>query len=162
MNDVLPKPFTKEGLLSMLEKHLSHLKKTPHGMDPMAAPPPPQLASAKPSMKSEDSPVTSPAAVSNWNSPNNFTGVSPVSNNAEDPHMYAVHNSAAQSHYPVQPGMQHGAPMYNTSPGGPMGAPPQQHRRVISDISGGPVEMGDAKRPMYVGQRMPQPRPPQR
>lgn len=26
MNDILPKPFKKEGLLSMLEKHLSHLK----------------------------------------------------------------------------------------------------------------------------------------
>lgn len=26
MNDVLPKPFTKEGMLSMLEKHLIHLK----------------------------------------------------------------------------------------------------------------------------------------
>ncbi|RPA98799.1 hypothetical protein L873DRAFT_1685883 [Choiromyces venosus 120613-1] len=26
MNDVLPKPFTKEGLLNMLEKYLSHLK----------------------------------------------------------------------------------------------------------------------------------------
>lgn len=26
MNDILPKPFKKEGLLSMLEKHFSHLK----------------------------------------------------------------------------------------------------------------------------------------
>ncbi len=26
MNDILPKPFTKEGLLGMLEKHLMHLK----------------------------------------------------------------------------------------------------------------------------------------
>lgn len=26
MNDILPKPFTKEGLLNMLEKHLIHLK----------------------------------------------------------------------------------------------------------------------------------------
>jgi len=26
MNDVLPKPFTKDGLLGMLEKHLLHLK----------------------------------------------------------------------------------------------------------------------------------------
>jgi osomolarity two-component system response regulator SKN7 len=26
MNDILPKPFTKEGLLDMLEKHLFHLK----------------------------------------------------------------------------------------------------------------------------------------
>ena len=26
MNDILPKPFTKQGLLDMLEKHLMHLK----------------------------------------------------------------------------------------------------------------------------------------
>lgn len=26
MNDILPKPFTKEGLLDMLEKHLDHFK----------------------------------------------------------------------------------------------------------------------------------------
>lgn len=26
MNDILPKPFTKDGLLGMLEKHLIHLK----------------------------------------------------------------------------------------------------------------------------------------
>lgn len=29
MADILPKPFTKEGLLQLLEKHLSHLKKHP-------------------------------------------------------------------------------------------------------------------------------------
>ena len=41
MNDVLPKPFTKEGLLSMLEKHLSHLKKSMHpgsGLEPPSLP----------------------------------------------------------------------------------------------------------------------------
>jgi osomolarity two-component system, response regulator SKN7 len=59
MNDVLPKPFTKEGLLNMLEKHLQHLKKPLHGMDAMGVPQPVQpLAhtSAKQSMKDEDSP----------------------------------------------------------------------------------------------------------
>lgn len=36
MNDVLPKPFTKEGMLSMLEKHLLHLKNI--HQNPEAAP----------------------------------------------------------------------------------------------------------------------------
>lgn len=27
MSDILPKPFTREGLLALLEKHLSHIKK---------------------------------------------------------------------------------------------------------------------------------------
>ena len=40
MNDVLPKPFTKEGLLHMLEKHLPHLKKPVSHMDGMVAPQP--------------------------------------------------------------------------------------------------------------------------
>jgi osomolarity two-component system response regulator SKN7 len=30
MSDILPKPFTKEGLLQLLEKHLNHLKKHPN------------------------------------------------------------------------------------------------------------------------------------
>ena len=146
MNDVLPKPFTKEGLISMLEKHLSHLKKHPGSIDPMAAPPAP-LARMNRSIKSEDSPATSPATASNWNSPNNFSGVSPASNQADDGPMYAP-NSAGP--YSVQPPPRLGPPpMYNTSPGGPMVAPPPQvppHRRGISDISGGPPEMGDVKR----------------
>lgn len=185
MNDVLPKPFTKEGLLSMLEKHLAHLKKQPPAIDTMGAPPPPQIHSAKRSMKSDDSPATSPATVSNWNSPGNLTGASPAgSNQTDDPYMQAVHNNAGPAPYPVQGGMPP-APMYNTSPGGPMGAPPRQipppgprppqqhpqhpphpqlqqhpqHRRGISDISGGVGDIGgDVKRQMFApGPPMPQP-----
>ncbi|KAK6385192.1 hypothetical protein LTR65_009593 [Meristemomyces frigidus] len=160
MNDVLPKPFTKEGLLNMLEKHLSHLKKQPPGMG--APPPPGALASAKRSMKSEESPATSPATTSNWNSPGGLPIVSPSSSNhPDDPYMQAVHNHAGPGPgpYPVQSPMAL-APMYNTSPGGPMAAPPRGppgppslqgrpplHRRGISDISGGAGEVGgDAKR----------------
>jgi osomolarity two-component system response regulator SKN7 len=163
MNDVLPKPFTKEGLIAMLEKHLSHLKKHPIGIDPMAAPP---LPKANRSLKSEESPATSPATVSNWNSPNNLSGVSPASNQADD--STSVYSAAS---YPMQPGLQP-APMYNAAP--PMGAPPRQPqpppRRGIGDISGGGAEMGDVKRQqMYppppqpaMGQPMQQPpmRPP--
>lgn len=176
MNDVLPKPFTKEGLLSMLEKHLSHLKKQPPGMEAMGAPPPPPgMHSAKRSMKSEDSPVTSPATVSNWNSPGGLTGVSPSnSTHPDDPYMQAVHNNAGPPPYPVQAGMAP-QPMYHTSPGGPMAAPPRQqpgpptlgppappHRRDISQISGGVPEMGpESKRQQMYGQPLPpQPMPP--
>lgn len=167
MNDVLPKPFTKEGLLSMLEKHLSHLKKHPGGMDAMPAP----SAISKPtrSLKTEDSPATSPATVSNWNSPNNFSGVSPGSNQADDAHMYGASNHTTPTSYGVPSAMQPPPPIYNAS--APMVAPPrQQHpppppRRGIGDISGGPAEMGpDIKRQhMYapVQPMAPQmPRPP--
>ncbi|KAK5168876.1 kinase-regulated stress-responsive transcription factor skn7 [Saxophila tyrrhenica] len=160
MNDVLPKPFTKEGLLSMLEKHLSHLKKHPGGIDAMAAPP---LPRSNRSLKTEDSPATSPATTTNWNSPNPMSGVSPASNQADDSSMYS-----APTPYPIQHGQP--APMY--PPNTPMGAPPRQpqppHRRGIGDISGGGPEMGDMKRQqMYppqpvMGQSMPHPtqRPP--
>ncbi|KAK1072508.1 kinase-regulated stress-responsive transcription factor skn7 [Friedmanniomyces endolithicus] len=151
MNDVLPKPFTKEGLLNMLEKHLAHLKIGAPGMDahPMNAPPPPAISSAKRSMKSEDSPGNSPATGSNWNSPGNLAGVSPAgSGHPDDPYMQAFHQTTGPGPYPMQaPTTPH--VMYNTSPGGPMAAPPRQqpgalpqHRRGISDISGGAVEVG--------------------
>ncbi|KAI6882902.1 response regulator, partial [Hortaea werneckii] len=161
MNDVLPKPFTKEGLLSMLEKHLSHLKKQPPGVQVM--PPPDALNSAKRSMKSEDSPATSPATVSNWNSPGGFAGHSPASNHPDDPYMQPMHGSAGPSPYPVQ-GPMPPQQIYHQGPPPQMGGPPrqgpppghpaqqgpphsQQHRRGISDVSGGMDNMGpDAKR----------------
>ena len=163
MNDVLPKPFTKEGLLAMLEKHLSHLKKTSAGIDGMSAPPVPLSAGAKRLLKTEDSPATSPATASNWNSPNNFSsGVSPASNQTDEQSIYS------QGAYSVQSGYQPVPPMYAASPGGVPARqpppPPQIHRRGISDISGGAAEMGgDPKRQqMYpptnsTGQGPPQP-----
>lgn len=161
MNDVLPKPFTKEGLLAMLEKHLQHLKKQPVGLDHM----PPPLNSAKRSLKSEDSPATSPATASNWNSPNQLVGGSPGGNGlADDPYI----GSAPY----VQPGMPIGQ-VYATAPPGALAMPPRPgppmvgapQRRGIADISGGPEMVGDGKRPMYgpgpgMGQMPPQ-MPPQ-
>jgi osomolarity two-component system response regulator SKN7 len=157
MNDVLPKPFTKEGLLSMLEKHLGHLKK--HSQQTLELNPPQASVVAKRSYKSEDSPATSPATVSNWNSPGNI-GVSPASAHAEDPYIHAVHNTAgpgpspyamqAQSNMPPPPVQ---APMYPGLPPGGLGPrppPQQQHRRGISDISGGPPDMGSTAVPVLV------------
>ncbi len=169
MNDVLPKPFTKEGLLNMLEKHLSHLKKHPPSADPMGAPPAP-IPRASRSLKTEDSPATSPATTANWHSPNNLSGVSPAaSNHADEAGMYGMPSGATT----YSPGMQPG-PIYNMAPMGaprhPPPPPPPAPRRNINDISGGPVEYGgDAKRhQMYapsqppMGQPMPRPTGPPR
>lgn len=149
MNDVLPKPFTKEGLLSMLEKHLQHLKKQAGGgLEVM----PPPLNSAQRSLKAEDSPATSPAAVSNWNSPNQLTGGSPGGSlTADEPYMQA-------GSY-VQPGMQAQQARYTSAAPGALAMPPRQqpppqagmHRRNISDITGGPEMAGDAKRQQMYG-----------
>lgn len=175
MNDVLPKPFTKEGLLSMLEKHLGHLKKAGPGMEQMGAPPPPTLAqvAAKNSMKSEDSPATSPATVSNWASPSGNLGVSPPGGNTEE-YMQAVQAHAPLGPYAMAPGMQAGvlgpAIGYGGSPPrlmagpGPLQLPPQgqagPHRRHISEISGGAGEIGgDIKRQQIIGFPPPPPGP---
>jgi osomolarity two-component system response regulator SKN7 len=162
MNDVLPKPFTKEGLLSMLEKHLGHLKK--HSQPALELNPPQASVTAKRSYKSDDSPATSPATVSNWNSPGNI-GVSPASAHAEDPYIHAVHNNAGPGPSPYAMQQQSGmppppvqAPMYPGLPPGGLGPrpPQQQHRRGISEISGGPPDMGDAKRQQIYGGPSPQ------
>lgn len=142
MNDVLPKPFTKEGLLHMLEKHLAHLKKPIHQIDGMVPPQP--LASTRQSLKDEESPSKSPATASNWNSPNQIPGVSPVGSSVTDEYMTAVQGHAGA--YGVN-NMQGGLP-YNTSPQMPMpgGRQQGQHRRQISDIAGGDELSNPAKR----------------
>jgi len=153
MNDVLPKPFTKEGLLQMLEKHLGHLKKTPNALDHMGAPPPPTLAqmAAKNSLKSEDSPATSPATVSNWNSPGANLGVSPAASNVTADDYIAMSGQAGHgavpAPYQLQPGMPPPIAYGRPTPAASQPPGPPQHRRQISEISGGPGDMGgDAKR----------------
>ena len=140
----------------MLEKHLGHLKKHPTSLDHMGAPPPPSLAqvAAKNSLKTEDSPATSPATVSNWNSPGNTLGVSPAASNVTaDEYMTAISAQQGAGHaagpFQLPPGMP--PPVaYGTSPlARPLSGPqlPQAHRRHISEISGGAVELGpDIKR----------------
>ncbi|KAF2012279.1 heat shock transcription factor 2 [Aaosphaeria arxii CBS 175.79] len=142
MNDVLPKPFTKEGLLQCLDKHLVHLKKS-HVEGGMVAPQP--LSSARQVLKEEESPAKSPATTSNWNSPNAMPGVSPVGSNVTDEYLQAVQNHSGQ--YGVNP-MQ-GAMGYSTSPQMQLQARQQQqqgHRRQLSDISGGDDMNNPAKR----------------
>lgn len=120
MNDVLPKPFTKEGLLTMLEKHLGHLKKMQDGIEiPHGASAMPQ-SSATQSLKDEGSPAPSISTISNWNSPSQF-GVSPTQAPAgflQSMHPYSTEQS------PVQYQSAH-------SLAGPR---PMQHRRQISEI----------------------------
>lgn len=152
MNDVLPKPFTKEGLLNMLEKHLGHLKKAPHdGID--ALPPPPPTAhpmahqsSTTHSLKDESSPGESPSTITNWNSPSGqFPGVSPTIPTTH--YMHAIH-----THPPTAYAIDHSPLQYQT-PQTPLSAPPQrhpqasaQHRRQVSEMAGPDDLLGDAKR----------------
>jgi osomolarity two-component system, response regulator SKN7 len=150
MNDVLPKPFTKEGLLSMLEKHLVHLKKPVAQTEGMIAPQP--LATTRQILKEEESPAKSPAATSNWNSPNQVPGVSPGGSNVPEEYMHAVQGHPGA--YAVNH-MQGNIP-FNTSPQLQLQARQQQqaagHRRQLSDITGGDDMNNPAKRQQMYGQ----------
>jgi osomolarity two-component system response regulator SKN7 len=162
MNDVLPKPFTKEGLLSMLEKHLGHLKKSPSQIDGVPPGPPPPLVqvAGKHVLKAEESPATSPATISNWTSPGTGLGMSPAASDAagnEYSMGVAGHPSAP---YHMQTGMPPpGMPSQLSFGGSPRGIasglgpqPGGPHRRQISDISGGPGDVGsDVKRQQMFG-----------
>jgi osomolarity two-component system response regulator SKN7 len=169
MNDVLPKPFTKEGMLRALEKHLPQFKKENQGqyanaplqhpaglMAPNQAQPPlglnmAQLAANQP-IKEDPSPGKSPATAGPWQSPNQITGPPPI--NAQVPYMqqgngaYAMTPThASHPQFPPNPAMV-----------APRGAPPQ-HRRVMSDMSGGPApdEHADKRQRMFAPQQGPFP-----
>ncbi|KAL8654886.1 MAG: hypothetical protein Q9210_001238 [Variospora velana] len=147
MNDVLPKPFTKEGLLSMLEKHLGHLKKLPNGMDPMvphSASSIPQTSAAQ-SLKDENSPNQSPSTISNWQSPGHFQGISPTAA-APNPYMQQMHPGPGF-------GMDHGQIQFQ-QPHTPLGARRQApHRRQASDMTGGDELNADPKRQRMFAQQ---------
>ena len=148
MHDVLPKPFTKEGLITMLDKHLSHLKKHPQtSLSPMGAPPPPTGVVSKRALKTEESPATSPATTNNWHSPHQFSsGVSPAGTPNDEAGFYG------QGAFPGQQNLAPTPPLYNSAPGAAIGTPQRplqpnpSPRRGISNVSGGQPEMGDAKR----------------
>lgn len=147
MNDVLPKPFTKEGLLSMLEKHLSHLKHPIPGMEHTITG---NMSSRhSQSLKDEESPSNSPATMStNWHSPGGqLTGASPVANVHSGDYMGTVRGSSNDAF-----GMT-SALDYSTSPQQSMGmrgagAP----RRGIADITGGEDLATNVKRQQMFAQ----------
>ena len=142
MNDVLPKPFTKEGLLNMLEKHLSHLKHMPDGMESMAPHPGSsiQQSSTAQSLKDESSPAQSPSTVSNWQSPGQFPGISPTQ--AAAPHQFMHPMQAAYG--------QEQAPVQFQTPHTPLGVPRQmQQRRQISEIGGEDMSSDTKRQRMY-------------
>lgn len=145
MNDVLPKPFTKEGLMAMLDKHLAHLKK---GYVESAS-----HHTTRHALKEEDSSSKgSPAGMSaSWNSPAQMTAMSPAGGNIPDEYMSAMRNNPAY----VDP--QHRAMHYESTPITPTGQriPSSTHRRHISDISGGEEHAVEAKRQHMYAPQMP-------
>lgn len=158
MNDVLPKPFTKEGMLKALTKHLQSFLKTapfpgsaqmPHpGAFPAPNQPHPPLLnmgqlSAAQSLKDDSSPGKAAVTAGPWHSPHQLPSQSPVGNPAawsmQQPgqgHPYAMG--------PAPPHPQSGYPAPPNTPLGPPRGPP--HRRVISDVAGGVGDDNPEKR----------------
>ena len=133
MNDVLPKPFTKEGLLTMLEKHLGHLKDT-RVPDTMPHPQVPH-GSSRQSLKDDNSSIKS-EGTSTWQSPTQIPGISPTSHGLSEEYVNALGRTGP---YALDTSAHPDALNYH-SPDRPMAAPrPGMHRRQtsqISDISG--------------------------
>ena len=146
MNDVLPKPFTKEGLLNMLEKYLGHLKLRPDGLEmiPTSASTVAH-SSTNQSIKDETSPGQSPSTASQWHSPGQFSGISPTLANPGRGFMQSVST-------PTTYGMDPNAMQFQP-PQTPVGVPNRNvHRRQISEISAGDEAAIDAKRPRTYAQ----------
>ena len=145
MNDVLPKPFTKSGLLAVLEKHLSYLKKNPDGMDaPLSASGPSLGQSAGHSVKDEASPAPSPATMNSWGqSPRQIPGVSPIQQPGPAQYMQV---GPTAGYGMDSNGMQY-QPPHTPISNGPRQGP---HRRQVSEISGG-QDLNDPKRQRIYG-----------
>lgn len=127
MNDVLPKPFTKEGLLNMLEKHLGHLKRMPDGMEPMNVQQSLAQSSVGNSLKDENSPAPSPSTISNWQSPGQFSGMPPAQGGPPQSYMQPMHSAGGYSQEP--------SPLSYQPPHTPLGGPgPMHHRRQLSEL----------------------------
>lgn len=144
MNDVLPKPFTKEGLLTMLEKHLAHLKES-GGSEQL---PTQQLtqASARQSIKDDSSSVRSPATTSNWQSPTQITGISPQSHGLPEEYVTAISRTTS---YSIDSTLPSDNMAFHQSPEAPLSSRSTAHRRQISqvsDVSGSDEMMNEAKR----------------
>lgn len=82
MNDILAKPFTKDGMVKILKKYLKHMLKVPEAhafdMETTGTPAPfssapsastPAFALATSNMKLETTPINSPATSTSWHSP---------------------------------------------------------------------------------------------
>lgn len=140
MNDVLPKPFTKEGLILCLDKHLGHIKKSAAGMQD----------SSRVSMRGDESPTQSPATLStNWNPPAHMHGPpSATSNMSHEEYVHAMqrqqYGTLDGSGAPYN--QNHSAPHTPLSAGPPGRHQQGPHRRQVSEMSGGEDPNSQSKR----------------
>src|ERR1700728_87774 len=155
MNDVLPKPFTKEGMLRTLEKHLAHFKKDyvpqqSQHQDHFANPNPSLNLNmshmpATHNIKEEPSPAKSGSpSTSSWHSTSPTQQGNPgyVQMQANQGGQYMM----TPTHSNVGGGYQAKAPAPTMpAPSGGSG----QHRRTISELGVNPEETPEKRPRMY-------------
>lgn len=156
MNDVLPKPFTKEGMLRTLEKHLAHFKKD--YVPPQQSQHQDHFANPNPSLnlnmshmpathnvKEEPSPAKSGSpSTSSWHSTSPIQQGNPgyVQMQANQGGQYMM----TPTHSNVGGGYQTQAPAPTMpAPNGGSG----QHRRTISELGINPEEKPEKRQRMY-------------
>lgn len=147
MNDVLPKPFTKEGMLRALERHLPQFKKqnsfsqnaqmTHPGNFGSAQQPLnmnlAQLATSQ-TIKDPNSPGKSPATASSWQSPVQLSNPSPSVN---PPGNFMAMNAGPYAMTPTHPQATFQTQQTPT-PQAMMGQPRSQtQRRPLENMTGG-------------------------
>jgi osomolarity two-component system response regulator SKN7 len=149
MNDVLAKPFTKEGMTRILKKHLPYMLKNPplageEGTTPNGGPAGPTPGYSGPSgmsmapvaghhgmsaggpVKFSDTPIQSPATTSSWHSPTqNMSHASP----GMDSGGYLGHHMSGpgQGHMVMTPGGSQRPPYPGTPGPMPPGAMSRMH-----------------------------------
>ncbi|KAH6686751.1 HSF-type DNA-binding protein [Plectosphaerella plurivora] len=119
LNDVLAKPFTKDGMLRILRKHVSHLLKNPPQEELVVGPGGPMQTAlgVPPGMNPQvrvDTPSQSPATTTSWQSPGQIHQQSPHVATIEpgymaNPQQMVMPGSAQRANFPPQglpPGMQ--------------------------------------------------------
>lgn len=139
MDDVLPKPFTKEGLIQILNKHLGHLKKPITPMEAMVPSASQSIQSANQQISTkthikEESPSKSPVVNNNWTSPKQIPGVSPIGT-ASTGDEFIVHQNAGSYNMDtaVMGAVHYQSPSSIQGIGHRHHAP---HRRQFSDVAG--------------------------
>ncbi|THV44028.1 hypothetical protein BGAL_0758g00020 [Botrytis galanthina] len=163
MNDVLPKPFTKEGMMKALEKHLAHFRKDAPSIGfsspgPMSHPggfvTPTQSQSHPPlglnmgqltatqSIVDDTASGKSPQTATSWQSPIQLPGGSPVVTSAPGSYMQPT-NGMRDPSYSVTPTHPHSQSGF-AAPLSGLGNQRPPHRRGISDISGASTPDGNS------------------
>ncbi|KAK4184458.1 transcription factor prr1 [Podospora australis] len=159
MNDVLAKPFTRDGMIRILKKHLTRMLKDPQsagvldsteiaGQQTAGAPGPgpPGYAPAMTmagnvQVKMEQTPIQSPSTTASWHSPGRLQNPSP--NFDQGGYMSAVNSS--------------GAGGVVLTPGGTQ-RPPQQYANYIQAQAGQPPTLARVSDGMPMGDDRPEKR----